>query len=153
MMHALRALAADLGDPFRAEEGVIGRALFGAPPHAFAVIAPGSDASGPAGLAFCNPVVSTVYGGTCVYVSDLWVAAAARGQSMGRRLLAEAMRIGRDRWDARAMKLMVYADNTGAQAFYRHLGFVIDGTEQPATLSGPAVAALVRAASGPNPDG
>lgn len=138
VMTALRALAADLGDPFRADDAGVHRALFGPMPYACAMLAPG-----PLGIALCSPVVSTTLGQPVVFVSDLWVSDLARGQSLGRRLLAAAMRAGRDRWGACALRLNVYRDNVAAQGFYRHLGFQMDGADMPALLSGPALAALL----------
>jgi ribosomal protein S18 acetylase RimI-like enzyme len=136
---ALRALAADLGDPFRAAEADIAAALAGPRAFALALLAGGAP---PAGAALAAPVMSTMAGGAVLHVSDLWVAAPARGRSLGRRLLAAAAREGRARWGTRGLTLTVYDGNAGARAFYARLGFRLRAGDHGAYLDADGIAAL-----------
>ena len=139
VMTALAALAKDLNDPFRASEAMIREALFGAHAHSVALMA--GDA--PRGVVLMSPFVSTVLGCPCAYVSDLWVAQAARGQSLGRRLLCAAAQEAQARWGAEALYLNVYGHSTKSQAFYRHIGFVFHDDARRASLTGAALDALM----------
>lgn len=56
------------------------------------------------------------------YVSELFVREAARGEGIGRALLAEAERLTRQRGLDRLM-IGVLAGNDGAEALYRRTGF------------------------------
>ena len=56
------------------------------------------------------------------YVSELFVREAARGEGIGRALLAEAERLTRERGLDRLM-IAVVAGNDGAEALYRRSGF------------------------------
>jgi ribosomal protein S18 acetylase RimI-like enzyme len=137
LMTGLAGLARDLRDPFEATTDGVMTALFGRERYAFALLALQGDTV--KGVALCNPIYSTVAGRTTIYVSDLWVAEAARGQSLGRRLLQAAMTEGRRRWQAGSLRLLVYAENEGAQAFYRRLGFDLRPQDLTAVLSGAAL--------------
>ncbi|SET27802.1 GNAT family N-acetyltransferase [Oceanicella actignis] len=139
---ALRALARDLDDPFRASPHEVARALFG--PEAFAEALIAAEGARPAGVCLFWPVLSTATGGAGVHVSDLWTAPSARGAGLGRRLLAAAAARARARWGARFARLSVYADNPRAEALYRRLGFERELRAAPMALSGAAFAALAR---------
>ncbi|MBK1635382.1 GNAT family N-acetyltransferase [Rhodovulum adriaticum] len=116
----LRALAATLGDPYRADTATLRAALFGACPSCHAAIALEGDTL--RGVAVFSPVFSTIRGHAGLFVSDLWVAEGGRGAGLGQRLLAAAARQAAQVWDARFLRLVVYDDNPGAQRFYRRLG-------------------------------
>ena len=133
---ALKALAQDLTDPYRPGRARLRSALFGPTPSAHAQIAMGAD--GPVGLALFSPVFSTVRGGAGLFVSDLWVGGAARGQGLGRALLQSAAHRAEDLWDACFLRLAVYPDNMGAQAFYETLGFEPVPRELTMVLTGTA---------------
>jgi len=137
VMTGLRALAADLGDPFNASEATVSDALFGPRAFGFALLAASRG-----GLALCNPILSTFQGATIVYVSDLWVAASARGMGLGRALLAAAAREGQRRWQANALRLTVYDDNPRAMTFYQRLGFVLRDQDRITALTGARLAEL-----------
>lgn len=117
----LRALAQDLGDPFRASRDTLEAALFSENPACHAVLATDDGRLG--GITLFSPLMSTVVGTPGVYVSDLWIAAEARGSGLGARLLAAAAQRAHTRWQASFLKLTTYDDNPGAIAFYRRLGF------------------------------
>lgn len=140
IMFGLKALAADLGDPFNATQETIRESLFGPAAHSQALLATGSPIT--LGIALCSPLVSTTLGCSCIYVSDLWVEQTARGQSLGRQLLATAAREGRLRWQANAIVLNIYEENSSARDFYEHLGFKIHNRERRAALTGAALRSL-----------
>lgn len=137
---ALRALAVDLGDPFRASDDSLKAALSGANRFAVAVMA--EDGGQAVGVLLAAPIFSTRAGGAVLYVSDLWVAPTARRRSLGRKLLAAAAREGSARWQSGALKLTVHADNARAQAFYTRLGFAVSEADRNAFLDRAGVAAL-----------
>ncbi|MFP4326550.1 MAG: GNAT family N-acetyltransferase [Paracoccaceae bacterium] len=117
----LERLSADLGDAHRATAEELAQAMAGPVPPFRAQLA-GSGAP-PGGVVLYSPVFSTVAGGAGLYVSDLWVAEAARGSGLGRRLLAAAARDARAQWGAGFLTLAVYEDSHRARAFYARLGF------------------------------
>lgn len=130
MLDGLRALANDLGDPFALPETTLHETLFGPTPMGFALVA------GKQGVALVQPQISTSIGGVLAYVSDLWVASAARGTGLGRKLLAMASAEAASRWSAKGLRLAVYDTNPGARAFYDRLGFVTLSRDRIAVLSG-----------------
>lgn len=76
----------------------------------------------PAGVIVFFMTYSTWYGAPGVYVQDLFVAKASRGEGVGKLLLAAAARWSAAR-GATHLKLSVDADNQPAQAFYESTGF------------------------------
>lgn len=138
---ALAALSRDLGDTHRAGVDALRAAGFGAVAAFHGLLARRGAAV--VGAAMASPVFSTTRGAAGVYVSDLWVAEGERGRGTGRRLLAEALRLGRARWQAGYVRLVVYGDNAGARGFYERLGFVANPGEQFMSLQGAAALRLV----------
>ncbi|WP_245306291.1 GNAT family N-acetyltransferase [Roseovarius aestuariivivens] len=133
---ALRALGHDLGDPYRAGRDCLGQALFGATPSAFAQIA--GDGPQLRGAVLFSPVFSTMRGGAGLYVSDLWVEAAARGSGLGRALLQSAVARADSLWNAGFLRLAVYGQNTRARQVYDALGFTPVAGETVMLLAGEA---------------
>ena len=131
---ALAALSRELGDPHRSGVADLDRALFGQPPSAWALVADGEE--GLAGAALYAPVFSTVRGGAGLYVSDIWIAPAARGEGLGLALLQRAALSASTLWDARFMRLSVHDHNTAAHGFYGKLGFRKGGEETIMMLAG-----------------
>lgn len=142
VLAALRALAGDLGDPFRASPGALAAALFGPAGFARAHLAM-APRGAPLGIVMANPQFSTMMGGAITHVSDLWVSRAVRGRGLGRRLLEQAARDGMETWGARMLRLTVYADNAAAQEFYRALGFTVKPGDPAATLDSASFMALM----------
>lgn len=139
---AMAELSRDLEDPFEITQETMDAALFGTGAHSVCMLA--KDSASPIGAVLFSPFVSTGMGHACVYVSDLWVAQCARGQSLGRRLLAAAAAEGARRWRSRALFLNVYSKSTDAMAFYRHIGFQISQTDNRASLKGAAFNSLLQ---------
>ncbi len=82
----------------------------------------------PVGLSLFFYNFSSWRGELGVYVQDLYVAAEMRGTGLGRRLLAETVRLGRTQ-GATHLRLSVERDNEGAHRFYRKLGLKLSGSE------------------------
>jgi len=118
---ALRALSDDLGDRHVAGLDALRAGVMGDTPAAYGLLAVEHDLIG---AALCSPVFSTAQGAAGVYVSDLWVDAATRGQGIGKRLLVTVARHAGTLWGAAWMTLAVYAHNTASRRFYEGLGFV-----------------------------
>lgn len=137
---ALRELSWSMGDAHRATDADVARAGFGPVPAFHALIAERAEAV--CGVALYSPVYSTVRGKAGAYVSDLWVAEAARGQRLGERLLAQVLAQAGQGWGAAFLRLAVYDDNPRARAFYERLGFGAHADETYLTLDGSALDAL-----------
>lgn len=94
-------------------------ALTGEHPAIHAYIA---EQSGNAiGIAVFFLTYSTWYGSPGLYIQDLYVTEAARGQRLGEKLL-EAASSWADERGATHLKLAVDTDNVRAQAFYERCG-------------------------------
>lgn len=117
---ALRALSHDLGDTHRATIDALRLGLTGDIPAAHGLLAGEGCVTG---AALYGPVFSTALGAAGVYVSDLWVDSAARGQGLGGAVLAEVARRAGAMWGAEWMTLAVYDHSTGSRRFYERLGF------------------------------
>jgi GNAT superfamily N-acetyltransferase len=114
---ALMQLSDDLGDTHMASLSALEAAGFGVAPAWQAMLA--LRAGVPVGALLASPLFSTTRGGLGLFISDLWVDAGMRGQGLGQRLLGCAVR----EWSPLFVKLAVYNDNAGAQAFYARAGF------------------------------
>lgn len=132
---ALTQLSADLGDRHGATMAALAAACSGPHPAAYGFLA----GDGPEGAALAAPLFSTTRGAAGLYVSDLWVAPAARGTGLGRRILAHVARFGADRWGATFIRLSAYGENAGALAFYDRLGFAETPRDRWLVLAGAAM--------------
>lgn len=120
---ALRALAGQLGDPYRVSAADIGCAAFGNAPSILATIALDAETAC-LGILVASPLFSTIQGGGGLFVNDLWVAPPARGQGIARALLATACREAGALWgDVRFLRLMAHDHNAAGRAFYGRMGF------------------------------
>ncbi len=141
---ALRSLSADIAEDYATDRAALERAVLGPAPAAWGLLAlRGEDT---VGAALYSPNFSTVRGAAGVYVSDLWVARAARGQGLGTRLLAQVTRAGRDRWGATWLRLAAYHHSHEALAFYARLGFTPADAQQELRLGPEATETLIRRA-------
>jgi GNAT superfamily N-acetyltransferase len=137
---ALRQLAADLGDRYTADQDALSAAVCGPEAGCLALLAMRDGE--PIGTVFAAPIFSTMRGGAGLFVTDLWVAESARGEGLGRKLLAGALREGTKRNAALFMKLAVYQDNSEARTAYEKLGFAEQATEAIMILAGRALETL-----------
>jgi len=141
LARALEALSAGMGDIHHATEAVLARACLGPDPACCGFLArAGAEL---AGAALASPVFSTTFGAAGAYVSDLWVAEGFRGRGLGRRLLRRVAEHAAERWQARFLKLTVYAENAGARAFYERLGFEVAERDRACLLGGEALDRLM----------
>lgn len=90
-----------------------------------------------AGLCLTFPSYSTWRGEPGLYVQDLYVDEAFRGQGLGEKLLQAAARRGKTR-GAGYLRLSVGIMNSGARAFYERLGIVHSSDEQIHMIKGEA---------------
>ena len=132
-------LARQDGAQMRGSAEALRRYGFGASPMFQAVLA--EEAGAATGLVLFFPEFSTLRGCPGVFVQDLFVAAPARGQGLGRKLLARALAAGQA-WDAAYLALMVDRSNTRARVFYDRCGFVDRGDYDMLVLDGAGLAAL-----------
>ncbi|WP_370318457.1 N-acetyltransferase family protein [Oricola sp.] len=137
---ALSYLSGEIGDDHGGTAELLRKAGFGHYPAFRALLA--EDGEAVVGAALYSPVFSTVRAGAGVYVSDLWVSGAARGQGLGKRLLQAVAADAQAVWDARFLKLVVYDDNEAARGFYNRLGFVASVGETTLTLNDRGLSAL-----------
>ncbi len=135
---ALRALARDMGDPYRMADAVLAQAL--ASGACAAVLA--EEEGRAVGVALYAPFPSTTRGLIGAFVTDLWVDAGQRGTGLGRHLLAAVRDQMAARWGGSFLRLNYYADNPGAAAFYDRLGFHAKPQEIWVTLEGRELEAL-----------
>lgn len=111
---------------------------FGAQPRFRVILA---LAEAPLGLVLYFPEYSSWRGQMGVFVQDLYLAPMARGQGLGRALLAAALHDAD--WGAEFLSLNVAHKNTKARAFYQALGMVQRDTTDPLILTGEGLAALI----------
>lgn len=133
---AITRMLADLADTmgdgaiFASTPGIIHRYGFSADALFSVLIADGS------GLSLFFPHFSTTRGQPGVYVQDLWVDPAARGQHLGTRLLAATAAYATQSWGAEYIALTTHGHNDAARRFYHRLGFTVDGGDTPMHLAG-----------------
>ncbi|MEP3047465.1 MAG: N-acetyltransferase [Roseibium sp.] len=118
---ALQQLSTDLDDSHSASAKYLLVHGFSNPPAFVALLA--TKKSETLGALMASPLFSTTRGGAGLYVSDLWVAERARGEGLGKRLLAATLEYVPESWTVTFIKLAVYHDNPDAGRFYKRLGF------------------------------
>lgn len=75
----------------------------------------------PVGLCLFFYTFSSWRGKLGVYIQDLYVDESQRGTGLGRRLVVETVRCGKQQ-GADHLRLSVDSENVGAHAFYEHIG-------------------------------
>lgn len=81
------------------------------------------DASGNAiGMVSVQLVISTAQGSASAWIEDMVIDVNFRGQGIGKQLLQRALAWAKDNGATRA-QLLVDIENTGALAYYEHLGW------------------------------
>lgn len=121
-MHALLmelARATSLGEKIKSTPDDLRRLGFRDKPAFHALLA--EQAGNPVGLSLFFYNFSSWRGALGVYVQDLYVADAVRGSGLGRKLIAETVKLGKTQ-GATHLRLSVDRSNTEAQDFYRKLG-------------------------------
>jgi len=131
---ALQQLAVDLGDVYATVQATLAAAVCGPGASCLALLA--IQNGRPVGATLAAPVYSTMRGGAGLFVSDLWVAAPARGKGLARKLLAQTLHEGARRKAGHFLKLTVYHDNPKARAAYDRLGFTPLAGEENMILTG-----------------
>jgi len=124
----VRALAAANGELGKVESRAADFAAhgFAAAPAFHALIA---ECRGePVGLSLWFYNFSSWRGDVGVYIQDLYVDSSLRGSGLGRRLLTETARRGRQA-GATHLRLSVARSNAGARAFYKRLGLLFRDDE------------------------
>jgi GNAT superfamily N-acetyltransferase len=126
-------------DAVEATPALVAEALFGTHPAAEAVIAELDGA--PVGFALWFHNFSTWKGKRGLYLEDLYVSPAARGQGVGKALLIHLARIAVDRGCAR-FEWWVLDWNRPAIDFYRAMGAVAMDEWTVQRVEGDALARL-----------
>ncbi len=137
IVRMIRALAdyEKLLDQVRIEEADVLRDGFGPRPCFECLLAEVAGAA--VGFALYMTDYSTFAGRAGIFVEDLFVTEAARGQGVGRMLLARLAAIARER-GAASLSLMVL-DWNPARAFYHRLGFDESRAWLPYRMTGAAL--------------
>jgi GNAT superfamily N-acetyltransferase len=141
ILHFVRELAAFEREPdaVKATEEMLSDALFGPAPAAEAVVA-GRDGE-LVGFALFFHNFSTWTGRRGLYLEDLYVTPAARGEGVGTALLRHLARVAVER-DCARFEWSVLDWNADAIAFYRAMG--AEGLDEWTVqrVAGPALAQL-----------
>jgi len=122
---------------------MIDAALFGDNPLLFCEIAEWNGE--PAGFAVWFVNFSTFSGRSGIYLEDLFVRPAYRGQGIGKALLAYLAKLCVEKGWAR-LQWSVLDWNAPSIAFYKSLGAVMMDEWTVCRVNGPALAALAKAA-------
>src|ERR1700726_2257397 len=126
-----------------ATEAMLAAALFGDNPRLFCEIAEWDGE--PAGFAVWFVNFSTFSGRSGIYLEDLFVRPAQRGNGIGRALLVGlAKACGANGWSRLQWSVLDW--NTPSIEFYKSLGAELMAEWTVCTLDGPALTALARGA-------
>src|SRR3954451_25161327 len=124
-----------------ATEAEIGAALFGDPPRLFCEIAEWQGE--PAGFAVWFVNFSTFSGRSGIYLEDLFVRPALRGNGIGKALLSHlAKQCLANGWSR--LQWAVLDWNTPSIAFYKSLGAELMDEWTVCRVNGPALTALAK---------
>ena len=123
----------------RFDEAELGRYLFGERPYAEVLI--GELDGDPQGFALFFPNFSTFEGKPGIYLEDLFVRPAARGNGLGKALIASVAALAAERGCAR-FEWSVLDWNTPSIRFYESIGAKMQGEWRIMRVDGPALAAL-----------
>ncbi|TXH96152.1 MAG: GNAT family N-acetyltransferase [Pseudorhodobacter sp.] len=113
---------------------------FGPTPRFHGLIA---ESDAPLGMILYFPEYSTWRGEMGLFVQDVYVAPAGRGQGLGRQLLAAAMAAAD--WQPQFLTLMVAHVNQNARDFYAALGLTLRDEADQLILEGEGLTALMTA--------
>lgn len=139
LLQLLQDMAAETGEVIGSTPASLRAHGFGATPRFRALLAEGP--AGPCGLILYFAEYSTWRGQMGLFVQDLYVGPEGRGQGLGRRLMAEAMRAAD--WGPEFLTLMVAHKNATGRAFYDALGLGLRDAADQLILDGEGLAALM----------
>jgi GNAT superfamily N-acetyltransferase len=144
ILHFIRGLAEyeRLPDAVVATEALLTEQLFGAHPGAEVLVAEWDGE--PAGFALYCHNFSTFLGRRGIWLEDLYVEPAQRGQGIGKALLARLAAIAVERGCGR-LEWSVLDWNVDAIGFYRSLGAVAMDEWTTFRVTGEALTALAQA--------
>ena len=131
--------AANDGGVLAGTEATLLRHGFGASP-VFRVVLAEQDGD-TLGLSLFFPEYSSWRGRVGVFVQDLYVRPVARGQGLGRALLAASVQAAAD-WEPGFVTLIVQHKNVAARRFYAAQGFVLREKADLLVLEGEGLARL-----------
>lgn len=140
ILQFLTDMAAEAGETTGSTEASLLTHGFGPTPRFHGLIAEG-DA--PLGMILYFPEYSTWRGEMGLFVQDVYVAPAGRGQGLGRQLLAAAMAAAD--WQPQFLTLMVAHVNQNARDFYAALGLTLRDEADQLILEGEGLTALMTA--------
>lgn len=124
---AVARMVQDLAGLFGVRSGTTGDILqheaFGPRPTLAILVAENETTQALLGYAIWQDMFSTYRGARGIFIVDLYVAPAHRGEGIGALLLAQAARQASSQ-GASFMRLDVEAENESAARFYARLGFV-----------------------------
>ncbi|MDP5084742.1 MAG: GNAT family N-acetyltransferase [Yoonia sp.] len=144
-IHALlQQMAAEAGRSIAGSDTALRKYGFGPEPRFRAVLAEREGQS--IGLALVFPEYSSWRGALGLYVQDLYVQPAARGQGVASALIGAALACCED-WDPSYVTLMVDQDNITAQGWYARQGFALRERGDLLILDGAALARFARKVS------
>ncbi len=138
LLSFIRGLAhhLDVGEELTVSADDLHNALFGAHPHAEALIAWAGNT--PAGYALFFQTYSTFRGKCSLYLEDLYVDPSARGLGVGKRLLSYLSRLTLERGCSR-LEWMVLSSDEKATSFYESIGAKSKDEWTPYRLRGDAL--------------
>ena len=140
ILQFLTDMAAEAGETTGSTEASLLTHGFGPTPRFHGLIA---ESDPPLGMILYFPEYSTWRGELGLFVQDVYVAPAGRGQGLGRKLLAAAMAAAD--WQPRFLTLMVAHANRNARAFYAGLGLTLRDEADQLILEGEGLKALMTA--------
>ncbi len=140
ILRFLAAMAAEAGEEIGSTEASLLAHGFGPVPRFHGLLA--EQAGAAVGMILYFPEYSTWRGEIGLFVQDVYVSPAGRGLSLGRALLAAAMRHAE--WRPQFMTLMVAHLNRNARDFYTALGLTLRDEADQLILEGEGLAALLR---------
>jgi ribosomal protein S18 acetylase RimI-like enzyme len=123
----------------RGTEATLMRYGFGEEPRFRVVLACEEEVVG--GLTLSFPEYSSWRGAVGIFVQDLYLRPRLRGRGLGRRLLAETVRLCAD-WEPAFVTLIVHHSNLAAREFYAAQGFVLRERADLLVLEGERLVAL-----------
>ena len=138
LLQFLTEMAAEAGEEIGSTNESLLAHGFGPVPRFHGLLA--EDDGQPVGMILYFAEYSTWRGEMGLFVQDIYVCPAGRGQGLARRLMAAAM--ARADWQPHFLTLMVAHQNQTARAAYAALGLTLRDEADQLILEGEGLAAL-----------